>query len=674
MNIPGPAEPSVFRMNFKRPGPRAWVRVGAAATEAVVRVNGLEVGRHLGAWTPFEFEITAPLREQNLLEIHCQDRDHLTNGFLPWLQVRWSGARDVEIRTEPTSQRPAARSRARADGTTLVVDGTPFNVRGILHWGYYPELRQPNPSEEQIRREIADVKSLGFNLIKFCLWIPPERYYQLCEELGMWMWQEYPVWAQPLEDRSVVREYEEYFRHDRPYSRIILRSLTCENDHVDPVLGRELVDLAHKMIPGCLIVDNSGWLCSERHGDFQDEHVYLNNMQMQFYGRRIKDKLTKPFVVGEGFQAQTACAGPHELGVEVRRQQIELLLRDLPNAGYVITAMREPPPCHNALYDRDGRLKCTPEQWAWQTGPPGTPRPMPPPGKVVVEHGVDRGGGQENTASSSRLNRLQPDQVPVQRRGVDQDPVTPPAIIGPRKGEWKCPDHTWHSTHVAVLDPALPARLIREEAHFDLLSGRVLSHCEGTRVLVEVQETWWGKPRRFPVVIEFMSQGQRMVVSAFRHDTPAGRELGRVLQDRDDDAPEIGPLVGTSIVLEDWEMSLDEREWHRVKCDTPLVNRGRNIFEGWATFRTCVDYPGGKRMLHCDSVGDYYEVFIDGQRIGEAGPRHGTWDGTRDIPRDFEVSMPAGRCEVVFRVRDWRGAGGMIGPVFFATDLAERIL
>lgn len=655
MNIPGPAEPSTFRMSFKRPGPRAWVRVGAAATEAVVRVNGREVGRHLGAWTPFEFEISEHLRDENELEIHCEDRDHVTNGFLPWLQVRWSGARDVRILTEPTPQRPAAQPRARTEGTKLLVDGRPFNVRGVLHWGYYPELAQPDPSEEQIRREIADVKSRGFNLIKFCLWIPPERYYQLCEELGMWMWQEYPVWAKPLNDRAVICEYEEYFRLDRPYTHIILRSLTCENDHVDPELGRELVDLAHEMIPGCLVLDNSGWLCSERHGDFQDEHVYLNNIQMEYYGQRIRNKLTKPFIVGEGFQAQTAPEGPYEIGMKMRRQQIQTLLRDLPDAGYVVTAMREPPPCANALYDRDGRPKHTAEQWAWQIDKAGTPRRMLPLNGAIVQQSV-RGRTQ------------------AERKVAGLNPAARPAIIGPRKGEWKCPDFTWHTTDVVVHDPSLPVKLIQEEAHFDLLSGRVLSHCEGTRVLVEVRESWWSTMRSFPVVIEFTIQGRRQVVSAFRHDTPAGRELWEILQARDGDAPEIGPLAGTSIVLEDWEMSLDEREWYQVKCDTPLVNRGRNIFEGWATFRTRIDYPGGKRVLRCESVGDYYEIFIDGRRIGEAGPRHGTWDGTRDIPRNFEVSMPAGRCEIVFRVRDWRGAGGMIGPVYFATDLSERIL
>jgi hypothetical protein len=89
-------------------------------------------------------------------------------------------------------------------------------------------------------------------------------------------------------------------------------------------------------------------------------------------------------------------------------------------------------------------------------------------------------------------------------------------------------------------------------------------------------------------------------------------------------------------VLEDWEMSLDGRTFRPVKCDTPLVNRGANIFEGWATFRTGLLYPGGRRILHCEAVGDYYEIRIDGQGFAEVGPREACWDSTRDIPRDFD--------------------------------------
>ena len=621
------AKPASVRRGFARPAGRAWARVEAAATEARVLLNGELAGTHLGAWTPFEFEITPWLQDQNELEVRCVDRLHTTNGFLPELGMRWSGARGVQILSAPTPTRPPAPQRAATRGTQLLIDGRPFRVRGILHWGYYPELGNPWPDETQMRREITELKSLGFNLIKFCLWIPPERYYALCDELDMLVWQEYPVWNTPLNDPAIIAEYEEFFRLDGPHPCVVLRTLTCENDRVDPDLARRIVDRAHEMIPGSLVLDNSAWLCAEHHGDFHDEHPYLHNMQWRYYGRRMRGKLSKPLLLGETIAADTPPNGAGETALAVRRYQIERLAADLPDAGYVLNAIRDVPLAPLGLYTSDGRPKYTPAEWAWHREPLAPPREVP-------------------------------------------EPTGP--IIGPRKGQWKCLEYTWWSPIVRVLDDSLPVELIEREATFELLSGRVLDRCDGTRVLVEVWDVH-NRDRRLPLVIEFAARGRRHIVSALRHDTPSGRIVWEALHARTGELPEIEPPTGTAIVLEDWEMSLDGRTWTPVKCDTPLVNRGRNVFEGWATFRTCVDYPGGERVLRCEAVGDYYEILINGEHFAEAGPRTGTWDGTRDVPRDFDVSLPSGRDELTFRVRDWRGAGGMVGPVYFATDLDERV-
>lgn len=649
---------TIERIQFRRPGARAFLHVEAAATHATVFCNGLRVGEHLGAWTPFEFELTQYLLDDNEVEIHCEDRMHVTNGFLPVLGVRWTGVRGASVSAHPAAERPPARQRSATRGTQLLVDGRPFRVRGILHWGYYPELGTPWPGDEVIRSEIRELQALGFNLIKFCLWIPPRRYLELCDELGMFAWIEYPVWDRPLAGRGLIAEYEEFFRFDGPHPCVILRTLTCENDRVDPELARELIDRAHRMIPGCLILDNSAWLCKETVGDFHDEHPYLHNAQWQYLGRRLRDRITKPLLLGETIIADSDPEGDARVALAVRRYQIEKLAADLPDAGYVVNAIRDTFNAPLGLYTPDGRAKYKPEDWAW--------------------HG--------DTLSPPRA-------------------IAPAAgpIIGPRKGEWKCPEFTYWSPVFRVLDESLPRDLVLREGAFDLLSGRVLSHADGTRVLIEVHDYHGHSTvRAHPLVIEFQTHGEWRIVSALRHDTPAGRELWQALTARIGRAglappPQIGPLAGSSLVFEDWEMALgpppgvgarppfaatvheavgtsaDSRRWERVKCDTPLVNHGRNVFEGWASFRTRFEHPGGRRTLRMEAVGDYYEVYLDGRRLAEFGPRDGTWDGTRDVPRELSVELAAGAHELVFHVRDWRSAGGLIGPVFLATDLSERI-
>jgi hypothetical protein len=254
---------------------------------------------------------------------------------------------------------------------------------------------------------------------------------------------------------------------------------------------------------------------------------------------------------------------------------------------------------------------------------------------------------------------------------------------GPRKGSFKCPNFTWWSPVVALLDPSVAegasGELIEELAVFDLLSGRVLASAARLQTLVEVRDAHMepGKVNRHPLVAAARVGKGRLVVSALRHGTPAGTwllgHLARVLERIDP------PLLAASarnvfapadsIVLEDWEMSLDGRSWTDVKCDTALANAGKNVYEGWALFRTSFEIPdrwrGREAALRCETVGDAYVVAVDGREIGRAGNFTGVWDGTRDKPVEFPLSLEPGAHTISVKVRDWRGGGGMIGPVYF---------
>lgn len=100
-----------FKLQFCRPGDRAWVVIGAAAVEASVQLNGRYIGTHLGPWTPCEIEITDYLQDHNELTILCTDKPYLCGSFLSELDVHWTGVRDVEIRIEPTPAPAASQAK-----------------------------------------------------------------------------------------------------------------------------------------------------------------------------------------------------------------------------------------------------------------------------------------------------------------------------------------------------------------------------------------------------------------------------------------------------------------------------------------------------------------------------------------------------------------------------------
>ncbi|MEM7311244.1 MAG: hypothetical protein AAF682_31550 [Planctomycetota bacterium] len=616
-------------LRFRRTAERAWVRFERAAVEAVVRVNGVEVGRSRGAWSPFEVEATPYLRDDNEVQVEARWVDHPTNGFLPRIGVRWSAVRGLRVLDRPTPAPAPRPSRARVDGDRLLVDGRPTRVRGVLHWGYYPELADPWPDEAAMRRELELLRARGFNLVKLCLWVPPPRFYELCDELGMLVWQEYPVWDAPLAGDELAEELERLIALDAAYPCVVLRSLTCENDRVDAALVRRVARFCRDRVRGALVLGNSGWLCSAGEGDFHDEHAYLHNLQWLYYPQRIAPRLTRPLILGE-----TMCfdrpADVASAAAACRRWQIETLARELPHAGYVITALRDIPGAPLGLLTERGDEKDRPEDWDWHREPAHAPRPIAPPSAPW---------------------------------------------IGPRKGEWKCREHTFWSPVVRVLVADLPRELIEREALFELFTGRVLTHAEGTRVLVELLDyhDQPDGPVRHPLVIELESQGERRVVSAFRTDTPAGRELAAALAERRGPAPEVGPLAGDAVVLERWTMTPAGGRPREVRCDTPFVNGGANVFEGEATFEARFHHPGGRTVLVCEGVGDFFELHLDDLWIAEAGPRTGTWDGTRDRPRQYGLQLDPGEHALRLRVRDWRGAGGLVGPVYFTSDPDQRV-
>lgn len=306
-----------------------------------------------------------------------------------------------------------------ADGTTIRWNGAPLQVRGILHWGYSPPHLAPPHAPAHWRCELERFRSLGFNAIKCCLWVPPRCFYELCDELGMLCWQEYPTWH-PQMDRAhgqeLLAEYREFHRHDGGHAAVAFRSITCETGHgADLQVVTALFEQCKRMVPDTLVVDDSSWIGWQRITDFWDEHPYGNNRwwpgRLRDFARHIAEHGEKPLLLGECIAADTwvyrddwlaqhgdadpvpwwrpLCMPAQEefeawiarefgaatlrslgpvsraYGMATRRYQIERLRMDLPFAGYVVSVARDFAKARMGLHDDFGRAKWTAEEWSW---------------------------------------------------------------------------------------------------------------------------------------------------------------------------------------------------------------------------------------------------------------------------------------------------------------------
>ena len=306
-----------------------------------------------------------------------------------------------------------------AEGPQLKLNGQPVNVRGVLNWGYSPPSYAPSIDEKWMRQEIQFAKDRGFNLMKFCLWIPPKRYLELCDEMGMMAWVEYPTWHPQLDQQHLTDlqiEYEEFFRFDRNHPSVVLRSLTCETGpSADINVIRDLTNRCKAAIPGAVVEDDSSWIAWNRITDFYDDHPYGNNHTWVKTLTDLKDYIAKhdekPLVLGEAIAADTwlfpedveICrdnpesphapwaassnaewfARMHRLAAAnertfysdnfaarsrhyamfMRKYQIETYRREVPNGGYVVSVIRDFPKASMGLIDFNNEPKTSGEQW-----------------------------------------------------------------------------------------------------------------------------------------------------------------------------------------------------------------------------------------------------------------------------------------------------------------------
>lgn len=325
-----------------------------------------------------------------------------------------------------TSERVGFRCLARA-GDQLLFNGQPICLRGVLNWGWDPDRIAPAFEAQQAREEIRRVRALGFNLIKLCLFVPNQTYFDIADEEGILLWQEWPLWLPQVTPEAYARwptEYAELMRLTRHHPSVALYSLGCElNASVDAELLSALNDTARRLASNVLFCDNSG--SGESYGglpfdfsDFTDYHPYgeLHHLEPLLDHWRRDWRPPRPWIFGEfcdsdGFrdldEIITAHGGqkpwwmteelpvhtwrpearalleeqerlaradlgftPQELSyisrlqsLAVRKYVLEAVRRRAGMGGYVITGLRDTPIATSGILDDLGRLKWSPEEF-----------------------------------------------------------------------------------------------------------------------------------------------------------------------------------------------------------------------------------------------------------------------------------------------------------------------
>lgn len=284
--------PAIYRTTTTVPSQPCELVFYGASFEADVFINGKHSANHQGIWDAFALDLLAWQGQTIEVEVKVIKNGGMTwpvpnvaSGFIPYVYGTFGGLfREVAI-TDEWSTPAAPPSRVQVAGRKILVDQQPFYPRGVLTWGWYPDLLTPHIPSTRIRAEIASVKALGFNLIKFCLWMPPHEYLERMRDCGLMAWLELPLWLPAGDKKSlegfkseIKRIVDQYAHHDN----ILSWTIGCElSDSTPAGFREELVEYVRERTGCPLIKDNSGGAemyggDPREFGTFADFHPYCD--------------------------------------------------------------------------------------------------------------------------------------------------------------------------------------------------------------------------------------------------------------------------------------------------------------------------------------------------------------------------------------------------------------
>jgi hypothetical protein len=311
--------PAVYRTVVHIPEEQAWLKFEGVSYLAVVMINDEVVCTHEGIWDAFSVDLAAWAGQTIELKVRVIKNGGSTypvpdvaSGFLPYVYGTFGGIyRPVKLvvsDTDPVLPKPKVESRVGVDGCYISLDEKPWELRGLLSWGWQPGFVSPDRTGNELDEWIDKIQELGFNTIKFCLWVPTHETLRRMHAKGMEAWIELPIWM-PNPDKllGMTDELKRIVSQYRHHPNIVAWTIGCELGKLAPAEWREeMVEFVLEETNCPLVMDSSGG--SEmyggdprEYGTFYDFHPYCDT---HFYPQVIDSLLTgprkkKPIIFGE---------------------------------------------------------------------------------------------------------------------------------------------------------------------------------------------------------------------------------------------------------------------------------------------------------------------------------------------------------------------------------------
>ncbi len=196
----------------------------------------------------------------------------------------------------------------------LCLNGEPMLFNGLLDQGYFPDGLFLPATPDGFKDDILMTKRLGFNTLRKHIKVEPEIFYNLCDRLGMAVFQDmvnnsdYSFILDTALPTVGLKRLPDSLRHKDKKSRAIFEEhmrgeiehlnkfpsvlyYTVFNEGWGQFSADEMYEVAKKCAPTRIIDATSGWFVRNK-SDVDSRHVYFKPVKL---GKKSK----RPVVISE---------------------------------------------------------------------------------------------------------------------------------------------------------------------------------------------------------------------------------------------------------------------------------------------------------------------------------------------------------------------------------------
>ena len=161
-----------------------------------------------------------------------------------------------------------------------ILNGKPYFMRGtnVCAYRFFEDAERGDKPwrAEWVRRLHQQFKSMHWNAIRYCIGFPPEIWYDIADEEGFLIQDEFPIWLlgeapESPKTEKIIPEYVEWMRERWNHPCVVIWD--AQNESVTPETGKALQAVRH------LDLSNrpweNGWAETQNLSDFVEAHPYL---------------------------------------------------------------------------------------------------------------------------------------------------------------------------------------------------------------------------------------------------------------------------------------------------------------------------------------------------------------------------------------------------------------